>query len=595
MGDDHIYPLFPLSWNFITDFAKLDQDNPHPFFMSEGGIGSLYNAFEEKRQMEKAHAPAWSPSWEWINATVDGAPKTWATYGLNETYPNPEDAFIDSQLETARQRELIFTLVRSNPKVIAYSLTSNQDYWGASEGVMNNFFDFKPGHLEVLQAGWASLRWCLLVHPTNVYADAPIRIKATLANEDALPGGDYPATLDITGAYGVVWKQAVTAHVQTNGPLAYILFDDDIHIADLKAGSYTLEAAIDGRPNAASNKIAFTVTDRASLPTISGAVTVAGVRQDIRDLLTKQGAQVHDYAIGNASDRETILVGPDFKGKASDWRALYARAARGAHVVFLSNPIFHGDKVRNKWLALPTKGDQSNDPDWLYHKEVIAKVNHPLFAGLQTKLMTPEYYDGLLARSFYFKGITNPAPSDTAAQGIAVLLGGVFPVGLHRGPARAEALDISIAVLGDERSDAVRKAQGDAQPGGRPVIKNIDRKFLQADLLHEIPHDLRDVLEGVMKGVVSRCIGKSKAWQVRGYDMEVARQLRNQIAKHVARGGKAMEQKHGWLLRITRFAIENLKAVHEVRLIGYRGRIHGGCGGRVLMGHSSRLSQGGWR
>jgi hypothetical protein len=414
MGDEHIYPMYPLSWNFITDFAKVCQDT-HPFFMSEGGIGSLYNAFEEKREMEKAHAPAWSPSWEWINATVDGATKTWATYGLKETYPNIEDAYIDSALETALQRELIFTVVRSNPKALGYSLTSGQDSWGAAEGVMNNFFDFKPGHLKVLQAGWAPLRWCLLVNPTNAYADQPIHVKAALANEDALPGGDYPATIDIRGLSGVVWKQAVVAHVQEKGPLAYTLFDDDIHIADLKAGIYTLEAALDGKTNAASDKLAFTVTNHTSLPAISGPVTVVGIRQNMRDLLTRQGAQVHDYVSGEEIARETLLVGPDFKGKAADWRALYARAARGAHVVFLSGPIFHAANARNKWLALAVKGDQSQDPDWLYHKEVIAKINQPAFAGLQTKLMTPEYYGGLLGYAYFFHGMTEPAPGDTAA------------------------------------------------------------------------------------------------------------------------------------------------------------------------------------
>jgi hypothetical protein len=276
----------------------------------------------------------------------------------------------------------------------------------------------------VLQDGWAPLRWCLLVHPTNAYADEPIHIKATLANEDALPGGDYAATIDVKGPAGVVWKHAVTAHVQQNGPLAYILFDEDVHIADLKGGIYTLEASLDGKPNAASHALAFTVTSRASLPPLSGEVTVAGIRQNMRDLLTKQGAKLHDYAANEEIARETILIGPDFKGKASDWRALYARAARGAHVVFLSNPIFHDGSARNKWLALPAKGDQSNDPDWLYHKEVIAKVNQPAFAGLPTKLMTAEYYGVLLARSFFFHDMTNPAPADTAAASIYNGFGG---------------------------------------------------------------------------------------------------------------------------------------------------------------------------
>jgi hypothetical protein len=475
MGDNHDYPYFPVSWNFITDFAKLDQDT-HPFLVSEGGIGSLYNAFEEKRQMEKAHAPAWSPSWAWINAGVDGAAKTWAAYGLNATYPNMEDAFIDSQLATARQRELFFTIVRSNPKANGYSLTSNQDFWGASEGVMNNFFDFKPGHLKVLQDGWAPLRWCLLVNPMHVYADQPIHIKATLANEDTLPGGDYPTTLEIKGPIGIAWKQAVTAHVQQNGPLAYILFDDDIHVPNLKAGAYMLEATLDGKPNATSDKLAFTVSSRASLPPISGQITVTGLRSNMKDLLTQQGAKLHDYAPNEAIDRETILVGPDFKGKATDWRALYARAARGAHVVFLCGPIFHDGGTRNKWLALPAKGDQSNDPDWLYHKEVIAKVNQPAFAGLPTKLMTAEYYGVLLARSFFFHDMTSPAPADTAAASIYNAFGGApYRDGLmlatypfHAGHFTINAFNITDS-MGSPATDRlllnlVIQAQADAAP-----------------------------------------------------------------------------------------------------------------------------------
>ena len=51
-GDAHIYPFYPLTWSFITDFRNLDKDNAPPFFLSESGIGSAYNAIQEKREME---------------------------------------------------------------------------------------------------------------------------------------------------------------------------------------------------------------------------------------------------------------------------------------------------------------------------------------------------------------------------------------------------------------------------------------------------------------------------------------------------------------------------------------------------------------
>jgi len=68
------------------------------------------------------------------------------------------------------------------------------------------------------------------------------------------------------------------------------------------------------------------------------------------------------------------------------------------------------------WLPLPDKGNQNDAPDWLYHKDVIAKAHNPLFAGLPVKLMSPEFYGGLLGNTSYFQDVTLPA--DTAAVAI---------------------------------------------------------------------------------------------------------------------------------------------------------------------------------
>jgi hypothetical protein len=425
VGDNHIYPHYPLDWGFATGFDKLDAGNPHPFLFSESGIGSLYDAIEEKRQMIKAHAPATSPSWKWINHGVEGSAKTWETYGMAETYPNIEDVYIDSEYDTARQRNILFNIIRANPMVNGHNLTSLMDCWGGAEGIVNCFREMKHGHLKVLQDGWASLRWCLFVNPMNVYADQPIHVKVALANEDILPNADFPATISIKDAKGtVVWKQGVTAKIQDHGPLAYTLFDDDVHVPNLTDGTYTLEAALDGNPNPEASKLEFHVATQASLPKLSGTVTVASGSGEIRGLLTRQGAKIRDYAAGQDTDFEVIVVGPDFKGNAADWRALYARAARGAHIVFTGSRVFHSDKVRNKWLALAAKGNQDDSTDWLYHKFTIAKSNRPEFAGLPAKLMVGDFYNGLMRDTSTFQGITPPAPADTAAISIYNPYGG---------------------------------------------------------------------------------------------------------------------------------------------------------------------------
>jgi hypothetical protein len=66
------------------------------------------------------------------------------------------------------------------------------------------------------------------------------------------------------------------------------------------------------------------------------------------------------------------------------------------------------------WLALGKKGALVEDNDWLYHKDVVA-MNGPAFDRLQTKLMTPEYYEGVLAQTPHFEGTAHPDETDAVA------------------------------------------------------------------------------------------------------------------------------------------------------------------------------------
>jgi len=432
-GDFHAYELYPTKWSFVTGYEDLAR-NTRPFFQSEIGDGSSYNALGEKRKMEEARAPATAYAWGWINPAVKGLEDSWRTYGLAGTYPSIEDMLVDSALSESRQRAQTFSMVRSNPKVNGFNLTSLNDCWGTGEGVMDNFREFKPGHLAVLQAGWAPLRWCLLVNPTNVYADQPLRLRVALANEDVLPAGDYKALLKISGDHGIAWKTQVTVHIAAgaDAPMAYTVFDQDITLPPLAEGAHELEAELTGRPNAASDRLQFTVAPRPRFKTL-GAVTVLGLDSKARDLLIRGGATIHDYAEGEQIDREVIMVGDSFRGPAAAWRALYSRCARGAHVVFLAPTVFLIDSSArsgaSKWLALRQKGTLLDDRDWLYHKDMVAK-DGPAFAQLQTRLMTPEYYGGVLAETPYFNGMTPPDRTEAVAIRCSGIIAGA-PGTLH--------------------------------------------------------------------------------------------------------------------------------------------------------------------
>ncbi len=435
-GDAHIYNRYPTSWKFVTGFAKLGT-NTKPFFLSEGGMGSLYNSVREERDLNRAKAPESAYAWNWIRPDVAGLKSTWRKYGLAEVYPEIENMLIDSELSASRQRELIFSIVRSNPKVNGYSLTSMEDAWGAGEGVMSTFREFKAGHLSVLKAGWAPARWCLFVNPMNAYSDRPLHIKVALANEDHLPAGAYSVTLKIDGAGGTVWQRDLTLNLRggSDAPLAYGLIDDDIAITGLKPGEYSLKAILGNVRDVASDNLSFTVSDRMLLPDKLGDITVVGLGEAAEELLRHQGARLHNLSASGDVNHEVILLGDTLGDDAKPWRALYSRIARGAHAVFLSSSIF-GPKLDGgpktwddtmkstvRWLALPGStglagGRQGlvSKRDSLYHKEVIAKSG-PIFDGLRSKLMAPEFYGELLEDASYFDAV--PIPEETSAVAIS--------------------------------------------------------------------------------------------------------------------------------------------------------------------------------
>ncbi len=407
-GDAHVYQQYPTTWSFITAFRRLGRATK-PLFLSEAGLGSSYNALRDQRKMREAGAPNNAYAWRWITPAVEGLKKTWSKYHLESVYPSIESMLVDSEINAARQREIMFSIVRGNPKINGYNLTSLVDCWGAGEGVMDAFREFKPGHLAVLRAGWARLRWCLLANPMHIYAGQPVHLRVTLASEDALPAGTHPATLTVAGPSGLVWRKAVAVVVPAgpNPPLAYTILDEDVTLRGLLEGTYCLSAVFDQRENGASHQVSFFVSEESKNPRLSFPVSVLGVGQRLREFLAAAGATVRDYTPNRYFNHEVILVGDTVGPGAAAWRSLYAHIARGAHAVFLCPAVFSSEKTPNKWLALKVKGDQTGDFDWLYHKDVVAKP-HPIMAGLQTKIMTPDYYGEILAKTKFLRGATPP-------------------------------------------------------------------------------------------------------------------------------------------------------------------------------------------
>ena len=85
----------------------------------------------------------------------------WNRYGMDGVYAFPEDMLRDSQRRMARHRLLGFDLIRSNPRICGFNLTSYLDPVLTGEGVWRFWRDWKPGAMDALQDGWWPLRWSL--------------------------------------------------------------------------------------------------------------------------------------------------------------------------------------------------------------------------------------------------------------------------------------------------------------------------------------------------------------------------------------------------------------------------------------------------
>ena len=293
-----------------------------------------------------------------------------------------------------------------------YSLTGHSDYWGYAEGVTDTFGEFKADHLAAMQAGWAKLKWCLLVHPMNVYAGQPFRVRAALANEDQLAPGNYRVRLSISGPSGEAWCKETTIAIQggVNPPLAYAVLDEDVKPAGLVEGKHTLAATLVGVPNASERADWNSRSPRRQAPRPDeNHDHRAGSRAGVKDLLTSRGATLRDYVAGQSIDREVLVVGADVPNSAAAWRPLYQRISHSAHAVSRAGGPGRRSQELNKWLAVNKKGTRTKPNEWLYHSDTIAK-KHPILNGLPAKVMTPDSY-GQLSGGEFFSGVAAPQQS----------------------------------------------------------------------------------------------------------------------------------------------------------------------------------------
>ena len=395
LTDMHNYPRVPHTGRIIYDLRTVS--SPTPIFLSEYGIGSAVDLWRVTRQFERLDK-AETEEARFYRDKLDRYLADWQRWKLDQLYARPEDFFAESLRKMAGQRTLGLNAIRSNPHVIGYSLTGMNDHVSCGEGLTTTFRELKPGTVDALFEGFAPLRWCLFAEPVNVYRGAKVRFEAVLANEDALPPGEYPALLQVVGPDNLrVFERKVTVRIpaHTDGaepPLALPIFTEELPV-DGPAGKYRLLATLERGGAPTGGETEFYVDDPGRMPPVETEVVLWGEDPLVSAWLAKHQIKTRPFAAGELKAREVILVGSQPPADAAPaFISLAQHIAQGSTAIFLAPEVFKRGDNNVGWLPLAKKGSLAKIHGWLYLKDEWAK-RHPMFDGLPA--------GGLMDYTFY--------------------------------------------------------------------------------------------------------------------------------------------------------------------------------------------------
>ncbi len=428
-GDAHVYPDVPQRPEADGLLRTLGHDGK-PVFLSEYGIGSLFNAIRELRQYQQRGLRPDLEDAALARNMAERFVADWERLGLGDTYAFPEDMLLDSQRLHCRQREMAFDHVRSNPRLAGYNLTGMLDHAMTGEGLWTFWREWKPGAMEVLQDGWAPLRWCVFVRPTHGYVDRPFAVEVVLASEGVLAPGEYPVKLRAFGPAGVAWEQKAKATVKDDGAFAVAVWQGDVTLEG-PPGEYVLAASMDGAAPTAGRVRFWASGDVESLD-VGARVFTWGVDERVTEWLNARGVSLRPFA-GSKAEPGIVMVGdPGASGDDAAWGDLLRRVEAGSVALLLAPSSFRkGDDPVGR-LPLASRGTYYEFNDWLYHKECVAARHEILREQRAPGVMDWEYFGPVISHGL-LDGQETPDETAVAAFAVGYPVDGGYASGVMLG------------------------------------------------------------------------------------------------------------------------------------------------------------------
>lgn len=385
LGDLHPYQHVPHTASVIDTLRTMD-GGKNPLFISEYGVGSGVDLWRVTRHYERL-GKTYVEDAQFYRDKLDRFLADWQRWKMAECFATPQDFFAQSIRQMAAERLYGLNALRANPHLVGHSVTGTVDQGMSGEGLFTTFRELKPGTTDALFEALTPLRLCLFAEPLNVYRGGRVKLEAVLANEDALPPGEYPVRLQVIGPkMQTVVDRVVkaTAPARDSGqepPFAVALFSEEVAING-PAGAYRFLATFERGGAPTGGETVFHVDDAAAMPAVETEIVLWGEDRELAKWLADRGLRTRPFSPESPAARELVLTSWNPRqGGAEAWRDLARRIARGSSVVFLAPKVFRRGENPTGWLPLKNKGSVSWRRGWLYHKDEWAKT-HPAFDGL---------------------------------------------------------------------------------------------------------------------------------------------------------------------------------------------------------------------
>ena len=147
-------------------------------------------------------------------------------------------------------------------------------------------------------------------------------------------------------------------------------------------------------------------------------------------------------------------------------------------------------------------------------------------------------------------------------QWLGVRLGAVLPVRLERLPeVVVQPLVVGVAVLHHQGGHTLRVPDRQPVADRSAVVLDVERVLLQPDLLGELLHHVGQLVEGVVELAYGRGRTVAEAGVVRGDQVELVGQGRDQVAEHMRGSREAVQQQDRRGVLRTRLPVEDVQAV----------------------------------